>query len=200
MVKEMTSLIATTVAEITVDAEVSVSNFLNASSKFVPIICSLEKVRSFNGDVVIERFLHRFDVTEKQALLLFDDLKQWLWLAGLARIERLAKTDGVPDRLIVDTPMLIIDEMWHNFICFTKLYQDFCEEHFGKIIHHLPTTEARKQQILLNLQDDPEYQRRRRRVQYSYVYDKLGADVLSRWYFEYAELFTPEKILRLRKA
>jgi len=30
------------------------------------------------------------------------------------------------------------DEFWHTFLMHTKDYQDFCNRHFGKFIHHIP--------------------------------------------------------------
>lgn len=164
-----------------------------------PFVCSLEEARAFKGDDVIERFVRRFDVAEDQARAFFDDVKQWLWLAALLRVERRAIVDNVPERLIIDTQMLIVDQMWHNFICFTKLYQNYCETHFGRMIHHLPTTDAQKALILVRLECDPEYQISRKKIQYSYIYDKLGEETLKRWYIEYPNLYTPEEIHRLRK-
>ncbi|MFA5960837.1 MAG: hypothetical protein WC785_10005 [Tatlockia sp.] len=31
-----------------------------------------------------------------------------------------------------------IDSLWHQFILFTREYQDFCNCYFGKFIHHSP--------------------------------------------------------------
>ncbi len=33
-----------------------------------------------------------------------------------------------------------VDEAWHQFILFTRSYTSFCNEAFGKYIHHRPTT------------------------------------------------------------
>ncbi len=37
------------------------------------------------------------------------------------------------------TPSARVDLAWHEFLLFTRTYQMFCEEHFGKIIHHEPS-------------------------------------------------------------
>lgn len=37
------------------------------------------------------------------------------------------------------TPSAVVDDAWHNFILFTKLYEPWCKEHFGIFIHHVPT-------------------------------------------------------------
>jgi hypothetical protein len=38
-----------------------------------------------------------------------------------------------------------IDEVWHNFILFTREYAEFCDKVCGKIIHHRPNTSRRPQ-------------------------------------------------------
>ena len=35
-------------------------------------------------------------------------------------------------------PSEVIDEVWHTFLLFTRPYQDFCYERYGKMIHHVP--------------------------------------------------------------
>ncbi|HBJ37276.1 MAG TPA: hypothetical protein DDZ51_21490 [Planctomycetaceae bacterium] len=37
------------------------------------------------------------------------------------------------------TPAHRVDLVWHEFILFTRLYGDFCQEQFGKFIHHTPS-------------------------------------------------------------
>ena len=37
------------------------------------------------------------------------------------------------------TPSARVDLAWHEFILFTRTYQQFCDENFGKLIHHEPS-------------------------------------------------------------
>ena len=37
------------------------------------------------------------------------------------------------------TPSARIDLAWHEFILFTRTYENFCEEQLGKMIHHEPS-------------------------------------------------------------
>lgn len=37
------------------------------------------------------------------------------------------------------TPSVRVDLAWHELLLFTRTYQEFCEEHFGKMIHHEPS-------------------------------------------------------------
>ncbi|WP_196886384.1 glycine-rich domain-containing protein [Aureivirga sp. CE67] len=36
------------------------------------------------------------------------------------------------------TPSLNVDLAWHEFILFTRTYHQFCDNHFGRYIHHQP--------------------------------------------------------------
>jgi hypothetical protein len=39
------------------------------------------------------------------------------------------------------TPSLIIDDVWHEFILFTRTYQLFCTEQLGQFVHHQPSND-----------------------------------------------------------
>lgn len=36
------------------------------------------------------------------------------------------------------SPSVIVDNVWHEFILFTKTYTDFCQDRYGRMIHHNP--------------------------------------------------------------
>ncbi len=38
----------------------------------------------------------------------------------------------------VAMPSQVADELWHEFILYTRAYQEFCEEGFGAFLHHTP--------------------------------------------------------------
>jgi hypothetical protein len=40
----------------------------------------------------------------------------------------------------VAMPSQVVDELWHEFILFTRDYQDFCRTAFGRFLHHTPAT------------------------------------------------------------
>lgn len=39
---------------------------------------------------------------------------------------------------MVSMPSQVVDVAWHEFILFTKAYQNFCQKAFGKFFHHHP--------------------------------------------------------------
>lgn len=42
------------------------------------------------------------------------------------------------------TPSARVDLAWHEFILFTRSYSKFCEQNFGKMIHHEPSDDQHK--------------------------------------------------------
>lgn len=37
------------------------------------------------------------------------------------------------------SPSLIVDLAWHEFILFTRYYNEFCQSHYQRFIHHTPS-------------------------------------------------------------
>lgn len=40
------------------------------------------------------------------------------------------------------TPSIRVDAVWHEFILFTRLYERYCNEVFGRFIHHQPDDDS----------------------------------------------------------
>lgn len=84
----------------------------------------LDRVMKFRHVGLLYRFQDKLGTTPEEAEKLFNDMKQFLFLAGTV-----SGPLAPPEK---------IDEAWHNFILFTKDYQEFCRRYFGKFIHHVP--------------------------------------------------------------
>ena len=41
-------------------------------------------------------------------------------------------------RQFVSMPSQVVDELWHEFILYTKNYEQFCQQAFGDFLHHTP--------------------------------------------------------------
>jgi hypothetical protein len=41
-------------------------------------------------------------------------------------------------RVTVAMPSLVVDELWHEFILYTRNYEAFCQRAFGRFLHHTP--------------------------------------------------------------
>lgn len=148
-----------------------------------------------NETVIIEGFMERYNVTYDEALDIFIETKKWLWLAS--------KVDITDAPLFIDKPLLIIDEMWHNFILHTKQYYNFCVQHFKKFIHHEPTppkVKREQHQVLLSNPSTALKEHEEKLIkQYNLIYDHLGPETLLKWYETMAEKYTPEYIQAIKK-
>lgn len=49
-------------------------------------------------------------------------------------------------RRFVSMPSQVVDDLWHEFILYTKHYDDFCREAFGQFMHHTPAVVLSKGQ------------------------------------------------------
>lgn len=74
--------------------------------------------------VLVSKISNGCGVSAESVAILFEETLKFLWLVG-----------GLNQKL---TPSLLVDNAWHEFILFTRLYHNFCNEHFGRYIHHSP--------------------------------------------------------------
>ncbi len=156
----------------------------------------LSALDSNDDFTIIEGFMARYSVNREEAEEILQETKKWLWLAA----ENIKEKKGF--RLFIDNSLMIIDEMWHNLILHTRIYQKFCNEKLNLFIHHEPTPASEK---ILGFDSEVEKQKfqnekeERLNQQLSYIYDKLGAETVSKWYEEYPEKFSEEKIKALKR-
>ncbi|WKV12277.1 hypothetical protein [Marivirga harenae] len=157
----------------------------------------LESAIDCNEDkIIIEGFMNRYSVNREEAEEILHETKKWLWLAS----ENIKEKNGF--RLFIDNSLMIIDEMWHNFILHTRFYQKFCQEKLNLFVHHEPTPASEK---IIGFDSDEEkqsfqqQQEERLSQQLSYIYDKLGAETVSKWYEEFPEKFSEKKIQALKR-
>ena len=140
---------------------------------------SLAKALRYQDRNVVDSFVDRYRVSAGEASALFADTRRWLWLNAL------------PDapRLYVSSELLVIDEMWHTFVLHTASYTRFCSLTFGFYLHHTPTTRREKLRAAREHEANPAAFARRRRLQsrrqYRFIAEKLGPEVLLRWYADY---------------
>lgn len=159
---------------------------------------SLDKIKEYKNEEVVYRFTKMINIPKEEAEIIFEELKKWLWLCAKAKKDRANNSEKVPKRIVIDDSLIIIDEMWHNFICYTKDYSDFCNDILGTFIHHFPTPKLFNDNLKVKIERDPKYQRDRRKKQYNYIFDLLGSDTLELWYDKFADKYTPEFILENR--
>ncbi len=89
----------------------------------------LNKLERFEAPYVEEKLLKDGILQSKEEYQrVFTEFKKYVALAKFYPGLRLA----MPSRKV--------DEVWHQFILFTKQYQEFCNNFLGSYLHHIPKT------------------------------------------------------------
>ncbi|MEZ5627328.1 MAG: hypothetical protein R3E34_07365 [Rhodocyclaceae bacterium] len=68
----------------------------------------------------------RPELDARQRRAVFDSLRDWFQINHTAGRRKLAM------------PSQAVDDAWHEFILFTRNYQDFCRKGLGRFLHHVP--------------------------------------------------------------
>lgn len=76
---------------------------------------------------VIDRFSLKYpDLTRDQKAVVLKGLQQYFQICLRAR----GKFTSMPSQ--------VVDDLWHDFILFTRNYENFCTKAFGCYLHHTP--------------------------------------------------------------
>ena len=70
-------------------------------------------------------------LTEQQLDKVFQELRDYFRICHGAKSRR------------VSMPSQVVDDAWHEFILFTRIYQKFCSKALGRFLHHLPAEAMR---------------------------------------------------------
>jgi hypothetical protein len=140
---------------------------------------------------VVESFTSQFNIPECDAEAIFQDMLRFLWMSAKYENESVNE---------IDTPLLIIDEMWHTFVLFTKDYAIFCQEHLGHFFHHCPATKAdySKHGVDLSTEQGKTDFYNEKKNKYNFIFDIFGDEVFTRWYLHYPVMYTKANIKKLR--
>jgi hypothetical protein len=80
------------------------------------------------SDALLNKFSKKYpSFNNKQKQLVIQGLKDYFYLCNQS------------PKQTVSMPSQVVDDLWHEFILFTKDYQDFCHQAFNKFLHHIPT-------------------------------------------------------------
>jgi len=86
------------------------------------------RLQRYNMDFVFEKLIRDGNISEELHRPLEREFKRFIALAGF----------GVCPLAVIGP---LIDEVWHQFILFTKQYKVFCNETVGHFIDHQPDAE-----------------------------------------------------------
>ena len=156
-------------------------------------VASLAAVLAYTNDSVVDRFCSDYGIDVSEALRIFKDMLRWLWLNATHTVELECGVVGVPEWLGIRAEQMVIDEMWHIFLLYTDAYRSFCLSYFGFMIGHAPNENSHQ---ALSPEDLESYLTR----YLTYVEKNLGQDTVVRWFEDYGEIYSEEKLLGRRVA
>lgn len=144
------------------------------------VTTSLSETLKYQNPALLARFIAEHNYSRDDAEIIFTETKKWLWLCAHQFFNH---PEAKPLNLFFEARA--IDEMWHTFLLFTRDYAEFCSKYLGTFVHHVPQTEMEKEKARQEEKENPEVYREKRLVDlretYEYIYDHLGAKVLTRW-------------------
>lgn len=76
---------------------------------------------------VVARFREKHpQLTDAQAVRVCEGLRQYFLICARAQGR------------FVAMPSQVVDDLWHTFILFTRQYERFCKQAYGRFLHHTP--------------------------------------------------------------
>ncbi len=147
------------------------------------MIKSLEEVLAYKNKNVNHRFCQIRPDAKEEVDLIFDDLKRFLWLVATLE-ERKQQGEKTPD-ISFSISMIIMDDMWHAFILWTKQYNDFCQNYLGNFIHHPTEMPIYEQNTTVKNLDESEAMNIFLEGMISVCLEELGEAVTERWFDYY---------------
>ncbi|WP_253589336.1 hypothetical protein [Burkholderia multivorans] len=153
------------------------------------------KLIEYKNNSVVRKFRDKWSVSDQAASDIFEETKKFLFLADYAQKHCV--------NFEIDESVLIIDEMWHTFILFTKEYSSFCDTFFGRILHHTPFCRAHLIAKVRDLSSRgislSEYKRARLQQQIDIIHETFGIDTVRKWYVEFGNSYSLQKLNALQR-
>ncbi len=147
------------------------------------MIKSLEEILYYKNKNVTQRFCQIRPDAKEEVDLIFDDLKRFLWLVATFE-ERKQKGEQTPD-ISFSISMIIMDDMWHAFILWTKQYNEFCQQYLGDFVHHPTEMPIYEQNIKVHNLEETEAMNIFLEGMITVCMEELGEEVTQRWFDYY---------------
>ena len=76
---------------------------------------------------IIDRFREKYPkLSSDEVLLVNKALMDYFYLCNMANGK------------MVSMPSRVADDLWHEFLLFSSVYESFCKKAFGRFLHHIP--------------------------------------------------------------
>ena len=140
----------------------------------------LNDLLDYKNPAVLKLYVQNYPDNKLSAEHAFREALKYLWLCKKHQfdLDNDPGNDELPPRVVMLRSMREVDEMWHEFILFTKDYSDFCQHYFGEYLHHLPN-------IFDNAPISMEEEDEEIAKLLPYIYDTLGEETMRIWFADY---------------
>jgi hypothetical protein len=159
-------------------------------------VCSLKHAVAYSNRHVVNGFMEKYGLSFREADAVFTETKKFLWLLVIAR------SRGNDPPFITDH-ILVIDEMWHNFMLHSADYRRYCDDCFGSYLDHEPTTKETRVRAAREYRRDPVGVEQRWQAEFraelSVIYDELGSKTVLKWFKTYPRRYSRDRLEELRR-
>ncbi|WP_407481743.1 hypothetical protein [Elizabethkingia meningoseptica] len=155
----------------------------------MPQVLKNSSFLDYRNEEVLSHFSSMYDLPEEEIEELFHETKKYIAICTQPGI-------------YINDDMLIIEEMWHNFIAFTSAYTEFCKRFFNRFIHHTPPQKSSNELLTIKTESaerEKEEYLRKRELLMNTVYVLCGESTTVKWFKEYPEKYTKEYIKAIQK-
>ena len=149
---------------------------------------SLNEILAYRNPTITERFSRKYPELKNQADTLLTELLKFLWLFKKHSVDqrKFPEDKTLQFKFLMHNEMVLMDEMWHEFIIVTKDYTHFCQHYFGEYLHHIPEALQKPE---FNPHKNTEHEiaifEKELQLYLSYVYDHLGEKTMRHWFSVY---------------
>lgn len=140
---------------------------------------SLSTLLSLRFPDVLKRYKKDYPNNRLTDEVAFAELMKFFWISVKLLSEKKYNKKLNFDILIIPE-IAEIDDMWHTFILFTRLYERFSIQYFGQFLHHNPPTSL---VFSKRIENPYEYVMQIAKGLH-YVYFHLGESTLRSWFSE----------------
>lgn len=142
---------------------------------------SLEKLLEYKNPAVLKLYVQNYPNNKLAPEQAFEEVLKYLWLSQKHALDlKEEQNNEFPSECFMPRSMQEIDEMWHEFILFTKDYTTFCTTYFGQYMHHAPNIFDNIPRVRAEVEVDVE-------KLIHYIYDHLGENTVRTWFASYLD-------------
>lgn len=143
---------------------------------------SLDELLDYKNERLIRAYQQNHPDNRLSAEQALQEILKYLWLVRKHQLDKQQQPNNetLQFRLAMLFSMREIDDMWHEFILYTKDYTAFCQHYFGDYLHHQPD-------IFINAPIDREESDNELQRMLPYIHAHFGDETLKRWFADYLQ-------------